>query len=77
MASYAIASPWALPSYIAVRVAMQTLCSINLVTLVISDFANIVLLLLAVEQARQSNKIEHGVEALVAVEPKLPDAIDG
>ena len=69
-----IGSAWALPIYVVLRVLAGWLLPAPLVTLVLSDFANIVLLLLAVEQTRQACKMEAELDALVEATPDADPA---
>jgi len=64
-ASDALASPYALPVYVVGRLLAWRFLPVDLVTLVLSDFANAVLILMAAEQARQSRKLEREVDELV------------
>lgn len=70
-AETAIAHPLALPAYIGARVVMARVLPEATVTLALSDFANVLLLLLAVSGSRQSAKIEREVDALAEAAPDV------
>ena len=57
-AEAAIASPWSWGVYGAVRIVMWLTMPVDLITLILSDFSNLALLLMAVAQARRSAKQE-------------------
>ncbi len=68
-ASDAFASWWAIPAYVGASVTAGLVLPETTVTLALSHFANLALLLLAAEQNRQARKMEAELDSVADAVP--------
>ena len=69
-----IASVWAIIAYAAASTLAHILMSADLVTVLLSHFANVALILMAIASKRRQALLERQVDALAKANPDVDDA---
>lgn len=65
----ALAHPMALVAYVAARAAMAATLPASTITVILSDFANVMLILIAAAQYRGAKVMQREVDAIAEAQP--------